>query len=193
MPLPRAAACQSRSCFADWTGFAPDARSLDTTCVTVGRRTPSNSESVSCVTGRTLPLTRSWTCSNQLARRSVDRVQRIAGRDVLELSHQRPGVGLNRSLQGVAPVKRRLKSRRRNLQRSPCHPHHRGYRRARRPERRQDAQGSFIADDRRRDCLSVRHIHDEGDQAAKGEVDPFYRDRPTAPARRPVQASTSRK
>ena len=88
-------------------------------------------------------------------------------------SQQRPGEGLNRSPQGAAAAERRLKSRRRNLQRGPCHPHHRGHRRARRPERRQDAHGSFIADDRGRDRLSVRHIHDEGDQAAKGEIDPF--------------------
>ena len=85
----------------------------------------------------------------------LDRVQRIAGRDVLELRHQCPGVGFNRSLQGDAAFKRRLKLRRRDLQCGPCHPHHRRHRIQRRPECRQQAHGPFIADDGGRDRLSA--------------------------------------
>ena len=40
----------------------------------------------------------------------LDRVQRIAGRDVLPLCHQGPGVGLNRAVQGTAAAERRLVS-----------------------------------------------------------------------------------
>ena len=118
----------------------------------------------------------------------LDRVQRIAGRDVLELRHQCPGESLNRSVQGAAAAERRLKSCWRNLQCGPCHPHHRRHRRAGRPQRCQDARGSLIADNGGRDRLAVRHIHDEGDQAAEGKIDPLDFDPPTAPARRPVQA-----
>ena len=104
----------------------------------------------------------------------LDRVQRIAGRDMLELGQQCPGESLNRSPSwrccGRAPLEIvPAKFATRSLPPAPTAVI--GERS--RPQRRQHARGSLIADDSGRHRLAVRHIHDEGDQAAEGEIDPL--------------------
>ena len=101
----------------------------------------------------------------------LDRVQRIAGRNVLELRHQRPGVGLNSAVQGAAVAERALKSRRRNLQGAARYPHNGRHWKTRWPQCREQAHGSLVADNRGRDRLAVGHAHDEGDQTAQGKMD----------------------
>jgi len=73
----------------------------------VVRRTPSNSESASCVSGRTSPSARSG-CGATTGPSGLDRVQRIAGGDLQELRQQRPGVNLDRMSDGATAVEGRM-------------------------------------------------------------------------------------
>jgi hypothetical protein len=97
-------------------------------------------------------------------------VQCIAGRDVQELRHHRPGDDLNRACEGGTAFERRLKSRGRDLQCGPGHADNRSQGGSDGSERRHEADDAVVADHGGCGRLSVRQLHDEGDRAAAREA-----------------------